>query len=50
MEQISRYRVRVRPPCYNFVAAFPKMILGLSVADIIPAFGSINMIGGELDH
>jgi NADH-quinone oxidoreductase subunit D len=44
------YRVRVRPPCYNFVAAFPKMILGLSVADIIPAFGSINMIGGELDH
>jgi NADH-quinone oxidoreductase subunit D len=44
------YRVRVRPPCFNFVAAFPKMILGLSVADIIPAFGSINMIGGELDH
>ena len=44
------YRVRVRPPCYNFVAAFHKMIEGQMVADIIPTFGSINMIAGELDH
>ena len=44
------YRVRVRPPCFNFVAAFPTMILGASIADIVPTFGSINMIGGELDH
>lgn len=44
------YRVRVRPPCFNFVAAFPKMIDGAMVADIIPTFGSINMIAGELDH
>jgi NADH-quinone oxidoreductase subunit D len=44
------YRVRVRPPCYNFVAAFHKMIIGGQVADIVPSFGSINMIGGELDH
>lgn len=44
------YRVRVRPPCYNFVAGFHKMIQGLAVADIVPTFGSVNMIGGELDH
>lgn len=44
------YRVRVRPPCFFFVAAFPKMIEGAMVADIVPTFGSINMIGGELDH
>lgn len=44
------YRVRVRPPCYNFVAGFHTMIIGAAVADIIPTFGSVNMIGGELDH
>ncbi len=44
------YRVRVRPPCFMLVAGFHKLIEGLTVADIIPTFGSINMIGGELDH
>lgn len=44
------YRVRCRPPCFAFVAAFSKMIEGAQVADIIPAFGSINMIAGELDR
>lgn len=44
------YRVRVRAPCFPFVAAFHKMIEGSMVADIIPSFGSINMIAGELDH
>lgn len=44
------YRVRCRPPCFAFVAAFSKMIEGLQVADIIPSFGSINMIAGELDR
>ncbi|MFQ5751501.1 MAG: NADH-quinone oxidoreductase subunit D [bacterium] len=44
------YRVRVRPPCFAFVAGFSRMINGLQVADIIPTFGSINMIAGELDR
>ncbi|MCI0411976.1 NADH-quinone oxidoreductase subunit D [bacterium] len=44
------YRVRVRAPCFPFVAAFHKMIEGLMIADIVPTFGSINMIAGELDH
>ncbi len=43
-------KCRVRPPCFNFVAAMPAMCKGNYVADIIPIFGSINMIGGELDR
>ena len=44
------YRVRCRPPCLPPVAALPAMIEGEMVADIIPTFGSVNMIGGELDR
>ena len=44
------YRVRCRPPCVPPVAALPRMIEGQMVADIIPTFGSVNMIGGELDR
>jgi NADH-quinone oxidoreductase subunit D len=44
------YRVRVRPPCFPITGALPKLIIGEQVADIIPTFGSVNMIGGELDH
>lgn len=44
------YRVRCRPPCFPFVAGFSKMIEGEQVADIVPTFGSINMIAGELDR
>ena len=43
-------RVRMRPPCFNFVAAMPAMTVGHYVADIVPIFGSVNMIGGELDR
>ncbi len=44
------YRVRVRPPCFPIVAALPKLLIGEMLADIVPTFGSVNMIGGELDH
>ena len=44
------YRGRVRPPCFVIVAALPLLINGGSIADIVPTFGSINMIGGELDR
>ena len=43
-------KCRVRPPCFNFVAAMPEMTEGHYVADIVPIFGSINMIGGELER
>ncbi len=44
------YRVRVRPPCYFNLAATREMIVGDMIADIVPTFGSINMIGGECDR
>ncbi|MGB8224692.1 MAG: NADH-quinone oxidoreductase subunit D [Polyangiales bacterium] len=44
------YRVRVRPPCWFNLAAAREMLLGGMIADIIPTFGSVNMIGGECDR
>ena len=44
------YRVRCRPPCLPPLAALHRMIVGEMVADMIPTFGSVNMIGGELDR
>ena len=44
------YRVRVRPPCFTIMAALPELLNGDMVADIVPTFGSVNMIGGELDR
>ena len=43
-------KCRVRPPCFNFVQAVPEMTVGHYLADIVPIFGSINMIGGELER
>lgn len=44
------YRVRVRPPCFTIMSALPKLLVGDMMADVIPTFGSVNMIGGELDR
>jgi NADH-quinone oxidoreductase subunit D len=44
------YRVRVRPPCFTLMAGLHKMLEGYMMADLIPTFGSINMIAGELDR
>lgn len=44
------YKCRCRPPCFPLTAALSKMIIGEMIADVIPIFGSINMIGGELDR
>ena len=44
------YRGRVRPPCFTIMAALPELLNGGMVADIVPTFGSVNMIGGELDR
>jgi NADH-quinone oxidoreductase subunit D len=44
------YRVRVRPPCWFNLQAARQMVMGDMVADIIPTFGSVNMIGGECDR
>jgi len=44
------YRVRIRPPCFAGVAGLKRMIEGRMIPDVIPSFGSLNMIGGECDH
>lgn len=44
------YRLHLRGPCFHIVSALEKMIKGHYIADIIPTFGSMNMIGGELDR
>jgi len=44
------YRVRVRPPCFSIMSALHKILVGDMAADIVPTFGSVNMIGGELDR
>jgi NADH-quinone oxidoreductase subunit D len=44
------WRLHLRAPCFHVVAALEHLIKGRYVADIIPTFGSMNMIGGELDR
>jgi NADH-quinone oxidoreductase subunit D len=44
------YRVRIRPPCFASVQGLSQLINGAMIADVVPTFGSLNMIGGECDH
>jgi NADH-quinone oxidoreductase subunit D len=44
------YRLHLRAPCFHVVSALEQLIQGRYVADVIPTFGSMNMIGGELDR
>jgi NADH-quinone oxidoreductase subunit D len=44
------YKCRVRPPCFPLTAAMPRMMKGRLIADIVPTFDMINMIGGECDR
>ena len=44
------YRVRIRPPCFPITGTLSKLITGRMLSDVIPTFGSLNMIGGECDH
>ena len=44
------YRVRIRPPCFAVTAGLGHMLPGRMLSDIVPVFGSLNMIGGECDH
>lgn len=44
------YRVRIRPPCFPLVQGLERLITDGMIPDIVPCFGSLNMIGGECDH
>ena len=43
-------KCRCRPPCFMGMAALSHLINGHMIADIIPTFDSVNMIGGECDR
>jgi NADH-quinone oxidoreductase subunit D len=43
-------KCRVRPPSFPMTAAMPRMMRGRLIADIVPTFDMINMIGGECDR
>ena len=44
------YKVKVRPPSFVHMAAYPKIIEGYQVADAILTLGSLNIIAGEMDR
>ena len=44
------YKCRCRPPSFYNTAALRQLIVGANIADVVPIFGSINMIGGECDR
>ena len=44
------YRVRIRPPSFATTQGLGQLITGRMIPDVVPTFGSMNMIGGECDH
>ncbi len=44
------HRVRIRPPCFYITGGLERIITGHMMADVVPCFGSLNMIGGECDR
>ncbi len=44
------YKVHVRAPSFVHIGGTHLMLDGYQLADIVPTFGSINMIGGECDR
>jgi len=44
------YRVHCRAPSFIAMGIFGPLVEGNAVADIVPLFGMLNMIGGECDR
>ena len=44
------YRMHVRSPSFVHMGGVQRLLEGYQLADIVPTFGSVNMIGGELDR
>jgi NADH-quinone oxidoreductase subunit D len=44
------YKVHVRSPSFVHMGGVSRLLEGYQLADIIPTFGSVNMIGGECDR
>jgi NADH-quinone oxidoreductase subunit D len=44
------YKVHVRAPGFPILSGVPRMIEGKLLADLIPTFDTVNMIGGEVEQ
>ena len=44
------WKVHVRSPSFVHIGGAHRMLDGYQLADVVPTFGSINMIGGECDR
>jgi NADH-quinone oxidoreductase subunit D len=44
------WKVHVRAPSFVHMGGAHRMLEGYQLADVVPTFGSINMIGGECDR
>lgn len=44
------YRARCRPPSFIHFAAFPHLIKGHTLSDVVAVLGSLNIIAAELDR
>ncbi len=47
---IQPYRVRVRPPSFLNLQALDRMVIGLSVADVVVVIGTLDFVMGEVDR
>ena len=44
------YKLHVRSPSFSHMGGMHTLLEGYQVSDIVPTFGSMNMIGGECDR
>lgn len=44
------YKAHVRAPGFHVLSAISKMIDGRMLADLVPTFDTVNMIGGEVEQ
>jgi NADH-quinone oxidoreductase subunit D len=44
------YKLHVRSPSFVHMGGLHRLLEGYQLADIVPTFGSVNMIGGECDR
>ncbi len=44
------YRIKIRSPSFCNLTAIPKMVEGLKIPDLIAAFGTIDVVLGDVDR
>ena len=47
---VKPYRIKIRSPSFCNLTAIPKMVEGLMIPDLIAAFGTIDVVLGDVDR